>query len=84
MIKSTRMDRYRSSLIVFHDVVATALAWLVAYWLRFNLTLPGEFVDDLLLSMLWVVPRQICSNHNNYKPLHKFNLTPAEFLVIRR
>jgi len=28
--------------------------------------------------------RQICSNHNNYKPLHKFNLTPAEFLVIRR
>ena len=58
MIKSTRMDRYRSSLIVFHDVVATALAWLVAYWLRFNLTLPGEFVDDLLLSMLWVVPLQ--------------------------
>ncbi|HUQ26398.1 MAG TPA: nucleoside-diphosphate sugar epimerase/dehydratase [Burkholderiales bacterium] len=32
--------------IVFgHDVIAAGIAWLVAYWLRFNLDVPAEFAE---------------------------------------
>lgn len=37
------------SLLVFlHDVAAACLAWLAAYWLRFNLELPERFALGLL------------------------------------
>lgn len=38
----------RSLLVVLHDVVAACLAWLAAYWLRFNLELPERFALGLL------------------------------------
>lgn len=40
-----------------HDMVALALCWLCAYWLRFNLTLPWEYVRTwtLLLPLLVAV-----------------------------
>lgn len=39
-----------------HDVLATALMWLAAYWIRFNLEIPREFSAAALRSVLWVVP----------------------------
>src|SRR5207302_4950228 len=36
-------------LVVFcHDLVAAALAWMAAYWLRFNLDVPHEFAAVML------------------------------------
>ena len=38
----------RTLLVFFHDVAAACLAWLAAYWLRFNLELPERFALGLL------------------------------------
>ena len=35
--------------IVFgHDVVVAALAWLVAFWLRFNLDVPADYATAMV------------------------------------
>ena len=41
-----------------HDVVAAALAWTAAYWLRFNLDIPQPFQEAMWASVIWVVPLQ--------------------------
>jgi FlaA1/EpsC-like NDP-sugar epimerase len=38
------------------DLVSVAVAWLAAFWLRFNLLLPENYLDLALRSLLWVVP----------------------------
>ncbi len=48
----------RSLLVMLHDVAASAAAWLGAYWLRFNLALPGEYLAAALSTLLWVLPLQ--------------------------
>lgn len=39
-----------------HDLFATALTWLLAYWIRFNLEVPDEFSVAALRTLVWVVP----------------------------
>jgi FlaA1/EpsC-like NDP-sugar epimerase len=39
-----------------HDLLATALMWLAAYWIRFNLEVPQDFLAAAFRSLLWVVP----------------------------
>jgi FlaA1/EpsC-like NDP-sugar epimerase len=42
-------------LIVFlHDVFAVAIAWIAAFWLRFNLDIPDEY-ETVMMSLLPVV-----------------------------
>jgi len=48
----------RTAIIVLHDILVAAFAWLVAYWLRFNLAMPPEFQTAALSTLLWVVPLQ--------------------------
>ncbi len=48
----------RTLVIILHDIVVAALAWLGAYWLRFNLEVPPEFRDAAFATLLWVVPLQ--------------------------
>lgn len=48
----------QTTLVVLHDVAASMLAWLAAYWLRFNLTLPGEYEASAMSTLMWVVPLQ--------------------------
>jgi FlaA1/EpsC-like NDP-sugar epimerase len=50
------MPNYRIVLAVIHDLLAIAAAWLIAYWLRFNLELPELYNEQSLNSALWVVP----------------------------
>ena len=57
-MRSLQLNSSRTTLIFLHDLAAAVLAWTAAYWLRFNLTLPAEYVDDLLSTLLWVVPLQ--------------------------
>jgi len=48
----------RTALAFLHDLSAAAAAWLIAYWLRFNLAIPPEFRMSALETLLWVVPLQ--------------------------
>ncbi len=38
-----------------HDVVATAVCWCLAYWLRFNLEIPQPFLGGMLANLPWVL-----------------------------
>jgi len=48
----------RTALAFLHDLSAAAAAWLIAYWLRFNLDIPPEFWTSALATLAWVVPLQ--------------------------
>jgi len=48
----------RTVAIILHDILAAILAWLGAYWLRFNLEMPPDLISDVLSTLLWVVPLQ--------------------------
>lgn len=39
-----------------HDVLVVALAWLLAFHLRFNFDLPEEYVSPVWRALFWVVP----------------------------
>jgi FlaA1/EpsC-like NDP-sugar epimerase len=43
-------------LIVFtHDVIAAAIAWMAAFWLRFNLDIPESYQELMLQRMPWAL-----------------------------
>ena len=48
----------RSFFAFLHDVCAAALAWYLAFSVRFNLSIPEESYHALVQSGLWVVPIQ--------------------------
>ncbi len=49
---------YRNWMALGHDAVAAAIAWYLAYWLRFNTEIPQFNIPNMVGSMLWVVPLQ--------------------------
>ena len=49
----------RTALAVLHDTVAAALAWSLAYLLRFNFDLPDNFAAELRQTLIWIVPLQM-------------------------
>ncbi len=48
----------RNLLAMLHDVVAAALAWVLAYQLRFDFDLPSHFEQEMWDTLVWVVPLQ--------------------------
>lgn len=48
----------RTVLAMLHDLLAVALAWTLAYLLRFNLEPPPNFMAEMWLTLIWVVPLQ--------------------------
>ena len=48
----------RTLAVILHDLGAAILAWMAAYWLRFNLHLPPNYLDAALATLIWVVPLQ--------------------------
>jgi FlaA1/EpsC-like NDP-sugar epimerase len=46
----------RTALAFLHDVAATVVAWLIAYWLRFNMDVPPFYVEVALKSLAVVLP----------------------------
>jgi FlaA1/EpsC-like NDP-sugar epimerase len=44
----------RSAMIFLHDLAMVVVAWLGAFWLRFNLDIPADF-NQAMWSSLWVV-----------------------------
>ena len=51
----------RSFLALVHDVLVAAVAWALAYYLRFNFAIPAEFVFSMWQNLLWVLPIQVAS-----------------------
>lgn len=54
---SPLFERLRSRTAAFtHDLIMVPVAWILAYWLRFNLgSIPPEFWDGALDALPWVV-----------------------------
>jgi FlaA1/EpsC-like NDP-sugar epimerase len=46
---------WRSLLALAHDVLAAGIAWIVAYWLRFNLEIPAFFAAIMWERLPWVI-----------------------------
>ena len=49
----------RSISAMLHDVAAVFLAWFLAYWFRFNFTIPPSFYDGMWANLAWVMPLQV-------------------------
>jgi FlaA1/EpsC-like NDP-sugar epimerase len=47
---------WRALLAFIHDLSATALMWLAAYWIRFNFDIPPDFLASSLQALAWVMP----------------------------
>jgi FlaA1/EpsC-like NDP-sugar epimerase len=48
----------RVFLVFLHDVAAAAGAWVLAYWLRFNMDITPYYTEVMLQSLFWIVPLQ--------------------------
>ena len=49
---------FRALLAFSHDVAAAALAWLLAFWIRFNFEIPADQLIVMMQTVLLVVPLQ--------------------------
>lgn len=47
---------HRTAAAFFHDLCAIAIAWWLAFLLRFNFELPADYIQSALSSLIWVVP----------------------------
>jgi FlaA1/EpsC-like NDP-sugar epimerase len=45
----------RRAIVFLHDVAVAAAAWAAAFWLRFNLDLPGSEMQLMLSRLPWVI-----------------------------
>jgi len=68
----------RTLMAFFHDIVASALAWMGAYWLYLNLALPETYLSSALTALVWVVPLQalIFWRFGLYRPIWRFASLP--------
>jgi len=46
----------RNAVILTHDIAAAALAWMLAYWLRFNFDIPEQYFLSMTSGLTWVMP----------------------------
>lgn len=56
MLKSSQLRRKYA---IFHDVLASLLAWVLAFELRFNFQIPSEFYDSIINNGFWVLLIQL-------------------------
>lgn len=54
MIKSVL--NHRTAAAFLHDLCAIALAWWLAFLLRFNFELPADYAQAAISSLIWVMP----------------------------
>jgi FlaA1/EpsC-like NDP-sugar epimerase len=68
----------RTLMAFFHDIVASGLAWMGAYWLCLDLALPATYLTSALTALVWVVPLQalIFWRFGLYRPIWRFASLP--------
>ena len=64
----------RTFLAFAHDAAAAALAWVLAFYLRFNFDVPPEFVASMAHKLWWIVPLQavICWRLSLYRGFWRY------------
>lgn len=48
----------RTFFALLHDIAAGVIAWIVAYLLRFNFSIPPEYIQQMTQTLFWVIPLQ--------------------------
>jgi FlaA1/EpsC-like NDP-sugar epimerase len=68
----------RTFLALLHDVAVAAVAWVVAYLLRFNFSIPAEYIQHMWQSVLWVTPLQgaVFIAYGLYRGMWRFASVP--------
>jgi FlaA1/EpsC-like NDP-sugar epimerase len=46
---------FRTLIAITHDIFAAAIAWMLAYWLRFNLDIPQPYLSGMLITVFFAV-----------------------------
>ena len=81
------LSQIRRTLLIFaHDIFMIPLAWLGAYWFRFNLLLiPEEYWSQALRSLPWVMLVQVVSFYlfGLYKGVWRFASLPDLVRIIK-
>ena len=81
------ISRMRRTLLIFgHDILMIPLAWLGAYWFRFNLyQIPGEYWSQALRTLPWVILVQAGSFYlfGLYKGVWRFASIPDLIRIIK-
>ena len=49
----------RTMSAILHDATAVLIAWMLAFVLRFNFSIPAEHLKSMWLSMAWILPIQL-------------------------
>lgn len=49
----------RTFLAFFHDMAAAGGAWILAYFLRFNFSIPTEYFQSMVQAAFWAIPLQV-------------------------
>ncbi|HBA09733.1 MAG TPA: polysaccharide biosynthesis protein [Methylotenera mobilis] len=60
MMRKINQINLITSVALLHDIVVASLAWCFSYLLRFNFSLSTEHMDQMLQSLILVVPLQAC------------------------
>ncbi|MBW7886430.1 MAG: polysaccharide biosynthesis protein, partial [Caldilineaceae bacterium] len=47
---------WRALLAFIHDLTATAVMWLAAYWIRFNFDIPADYLGASWAALAWLIP----------------------------
>jgi FlaA1/EpsC-like NDP-sugar epimerase len=68
----------RTFLALLHDVAVAAVAWIVAYLLRFNFSIPAEHMQHMWQAVLWVAPLQgaVFIAYGLYRGMWRFASVP--------
>ncbi len=76
---------FRSFLAFLHDVFVAVLAWIFAYFLRFNFTIPAEFTTSIWQVALFVIPVQalLFIRFGLYKGMWRFASIPDLKRILR-
>lgn len=78
--------RVNRTIGLLHDVLAIPAAWILAYWLRFNLSvIPGDIVKQALTALVIVVPLQIIAywSFGPYLGIWRFVSLPDLIRIIK-
>ena len=61
-------------LALLHDVTVASLAWVAAYLLRFNFSIPVEHLHNMGQSLIWIVPLQgaVFISYGLYRGMWRF------------
>jgi FlaA1/EpsC-like NDP-sugar epimerase len=64
----------RRLFVLLHDSIAAILAWVGAFWLRFNLVIPDDVLPSLIYLGMWVIPIQtlIFSSFGLYRGIWRY------------